>query len=156
MLFKGLMCFGCQSWYAAGRGTCAGGSNGCSPFHAPKANAKKSTGLRHNDPSCLITHFLTLEHSPRTAEPLRCFWKVASREVVALAGCDNTFCSPSLSSSPRFTPDHIECWAVEILKSTKAGDQAALKGTVLERFKEDRAVLNMMGIADHASAAGEG
>jgi hypothetical protein len=65
-------------------------------------------------------------------------------------------CSPSLSSSPRFTPDHIECWSVESMKLNESGEHVALKGTVLERFKEDRAVLNMMGIANHASAAGEG
>ena len=61
-----------------------------------------------------------------------------------------TFNSPTLSSQPDFVPDTIECWAV--LSENKGqdaleGQAKALKGTVLERFKEDRAMLNMVGIA---------
>eukprot|EP00850_Spirogloea_muscicola_P017595 SM000153S01584 [mRNA] locus=s153:59860:61411:+ [translate_table: standard] len=57
-----------------------------------------------------------------------------------------TFGSPPLSSTPEFVPDVIECWAVLPADGLEADD--AVKGTILERFKEDRAVLNMVGIAN--------
>ena len=46
-------------------------------------------------------------------------------------------------------PDVIECWAVVVKGDTNSGANgaSALQGTVLERFKEDRQMLNMVGIA---------
>lgn len=57
-----------------------------------------------------------------------------------------TFGSPSLSKACRIYPDTIECWDV----APKADEDRAeaLKGTVLERFKEDRHMLNMVGLAN--------
>lgn len=59
-----------------------------------------------------------------------------------------TFNNPPLSSNPNFQPEVIECWAVVVKgdDSTSNG-AAALQGTILERFKEDRQMLNMVGIA---------
>ncbi|KAL2652414.1 hypothetical protein R1flu_020542 [Riccia fluitans] len=60
-----------------------------------------------------------------------------------------TFSSPVLSSAAEFEPDTIECWAVVV---DSDGDNQSggekLKGTILERFKEDRQMLNMVGIAN--------
>ncbi|XP_057805337.1 LOW QUALITY PROTEIN: uncharacterized protein LOC131020504 [Salvia miltiorrhiza] len=60
-----------------------------------------------------------------------------------------TFGSPSLSKATRIYPETIECWGVV----PEAGEDRpdALQGTVLERFKEDRHMLNMVGIANSSS-----
>jgi len=60
-----------------------------------------------------------------------------------------TFNNPPLSSNPDIVPDVIECWAVVVKGDTNSGTNgaSALQGTVLERFKEDRQMLNMVGIA---------
>lgn len=59
-----------------------------------------------------------------------------------------TFSSPCLSKTNRVRPDVIECWAV----GTKgiSGDKTTelAKGTVLERFREDRNMLKMVGLAN--------
>lgn len=57
-----------------------------------------------------------------------------------------TFGSPSLSKTTRIYPETIECWGVV----PAAGDDRpeGLKGTVLDRFKEDRHMLNMVGLAN--------
>lgn len=60
-----------------------------------------------------------------------------------------TFGSPSLSKTSKIQPEVIECWGV--LQNGKAKEQQqsnAAKGTVLERFKEDRNMLKMVGIAN--------
>uniref|UniRef100_A0A7N0SWM1 Uncharacterized protein n=1 Tax=Kalanchoe fedtschenkoi TaxID=63787 RepID=A0A7N0SWM1_KALFE len=58
-----------------------------------------------------------------------------------------TFGSPCLSKTTQINPDVIECWAVLPKESGKERPDAA-KGTILERFKEDRNMLNMVGIAN--------
>ncbi|KAI4378654.1 hypothetical protein MLD38_016105 [Melastoma candidum] len=58
-----------------------------------------------------------------------------------------TFGSPCLSKASRFYPESIECWAVVQRNPTEKLDAAA-KGTILERFKEDRNMLNMVGLAN--------
>ncbi len=60
-----------------------------------------------------------------------------------------TFNNPALSETAVFEPDVIECWAVVVKgDNDQATDgSSALKGTVLERFKEDRNMLNMVGLA---------
>ncbi|ONH95975.1 hypothetical protein PRUPE_7G099200 [Prunus persica] len=58
-----------------------------------------------------------------------------------------TFGSPCLSKTNRIYPEVIECWGVV----TKVADEEKHdggKGTVLERFKEDRHMLNMVGLAN--------
>ncbi|KAK4798457.1 hypothetical protein SAY86_030783 [Trapa natans] len=57
-----------------------------------------------------------------------------------------TFGSQCLSRANRICPEVIECW--EVVQETKKEKQEALKGTVLERFKEDRHMLNMVGLAN--------
>ncbi|KAL9238876.1 hypothetical protein vseg_013247 [Gypsophila vaccaria] len=57
-----------------------------------------------------------------------------------------TFGSPCLSKSNRINPEVIECWSVfpkEVQQKSNA-----LKGTVLDRFKEDRNMLNLVGLAN--------
>ncbi|XP_065857431.1 uncharacterized protein [Euphorbia lathyris] len=58
-----------------------------------------------------------------------------------------TFGSPSLSKTTRIIPDVIECWGI-VQKGGKQEKQDALKGTVLERFKEDRNMMNLVGLAN--------
>ncbi|CAI7830157.1 unnamed protein product, partial [Closterium sp. NIES-54] len=81
-----------------------------------------------------------------------------------------TFNSPSLSSSPNFSIDAVECWAVigaSLSDRISAGDggigavgssgsgvgsgrsdhAGSGRGTVLDRFGKERAMLGMMGIA---------
>lgn len=63
----------------------------------------------------------------------------------------HTFTSPTfgnccLSKTSQVYPEVIECWGV--IKGAQQERQDALKGTVLERFKEDRHMLNMVGLAN--------
>ncbi|XP_038694124.1 MTOR-associated protein MEAK7 isoform X2 [Tripterygium wilfordii] len=58
-----------------------------------------------------------------------------------------TFGSPCLSGTNRVCPEVIECWGV-VPKVSDQGRNDAVKGTVLERFKEDRQMLNMVGLAN--------
>ncbi|KAK6944086.1 TLDc domain [Dillenia turbinata] len=58
-----------------------------------------------------------------------------------------TFGSPCLSKTNRIHPDVIECWGV-IPKGLQEARSDTVKGTVLERFKEDRHMLNMVGLAN--------
>ncbi|XP_073017438.1 uncharacterized protein [Primulina eburnea] len=58
-----------------------------------------------------------------------------------------TFGSPCLSKTSRVYPEVIECWGV-IPRRADQDRPEVLKGTVLERFKEDRHMLNMVGIAN--------
>lgn len=57
-----------------------------------------------------------------------------------------TFGNPCLSKTSRICPEVIECWGV--VKGVQQERRDALMGTVLERFKEDRNVLNLVGISD--------
>lgn len=59
----------------------------------------------------------------------------------------STFDSPCLSKSNKICPDVIECWGV---KANGGQEERSdhVKGTVLERFKEDRHMLNMVGLAN--------
>lgn len=57
-----------------------------------------------------------------------------------------TYKSPCLSKTANIAPEIIECWGV-VVKGDEQGALNAVKGTVLERFKEDRNLLNMVGIA---------
>ncbi|XP_026440247.1 TLD domain-containing protein 1-like isoform X1 [Papaver somniferum] len=58
-----------------------------------------------------------------------------------------TFGSPCLSKESRIYPEVIECWGV-LPNGGQKDKQDALKGTVLDRFKEDRNMLNLVGIAN--------
>uniref|UniRef100_A0A7C9D8B4 TLDc domain-containing protein n=2 Tax=Opuntia streptacantha TaxID=393608 RepID=A0A7C9D8B4_OPUST len=58
-----------------------------------------------------------------------------------------TFGSPCLSKSNRICPEVIECWNVFPKEAQQKGSNA-LRGSVLERFKEDRNMLNMVGLAN--------
>ncbi|XP_011046898.1 PREDICTED: TLD domain-containing protein 1 isoform X1 [Populus euphratica] len=58
-----------------------------------------------------------------------------------------TFGSPCLSKTNRIFPEVIECWGV-VQNGAQEEKLDAAKATVLERFKEDRHMLNMVGLAN--------
>jgi hypothetical protein len=58
-----------------------------------------------------------------------------------------TFGSPCLSKTNRIFPEVIECWGI-VQNGAQKEKLDAAKGTVLERFKEDRHMLNMVGLAN--------
>ncbi|KAK7396733.1 hypothetical protein VNO78_17891 [Psophocarpus tetragonolobus] len=58
----------------------------------------------------------------------------------------STFGSPCLSKTNRILPEVIECWGVNQDATQNKND--AVKGTILERFKEDRNMLKMVGLAN--------
>lgn len=57
-----------------------------------------------------------------------------------------TFDSPCLSSGNQIWPDVIECWGVVSRAQTEKPEM--VRGTVLERFKEDRNMLKLVGLAN--------
>lgn len=59
----------------------------------------------------------------------------------------STFASPCLARTNKIVPDVIECWGV-VQKDAHQEKYDSVKGTVLERFKEDRHMLNMVGLAN--------
>ncbi|KAF3441600.1 hypothetical protein FNV43_RR15515 [Rhamnella rubrinervis] len=59
-----------------------------------------------------------------------------------------TFGSPCLSKTNRISPEVIECWGVVTRGVAEQDKHDAPKGTVLERFKEDRNMLKMVGLAN--------
>lgn len=61
-----------------------------------------------------------------------------------------TFHSPSLSSQPYFDVDVVECWALGQPEEEEDGPgskKPQLKGTILDRFKEEKALLGFAGVA---------
>jgi hypothetical protein len=58
-----------------------------------------------------------------------------------------TFGSPCLSKTSRICPEVIECWRV-VPRGAQRRHEATKGTTVLERFKEDRNMLNMVGLAN--------
>ncbi|KAL6988469.1 hypothetical protein U1Q18_014219, partial [Sarracenia purpurea var. burkii] len=60
-----------------------------------------------------------------------------------------TFGSPCLSKTSQIYPEVIECWGVLPKGGAQQERQETIRGgTVLERFKEDRHMLNMVGLAN--------
>lgn len=59
----------------------------------------------------------------------------------------STFNSPCLSKSNRIYPEVIECWGVKVERRQQEMSDV-VKSTVLERFKEDRHMLNLVGLAN--------
>lgn len=59
-----------------------------------------------------------------------------------------TFGSPCLSKSNMIYPEVIECWRIVSKGAQDEKNSNAGKGSVLERFKEDRHMLNMVGLAN--------
>lgn len=57
-----------------------------------------------------------------------------------------TFNSPCLSKTNKIKPEVLECWGIK-LKGAENEKNDAVKGSVLERFKEDRNMLKMVGLA---------
>lgn len=59
-----------------------------------------------------------------------------------------TFGSPPLAKTNYIYPEVIECWGIVSKGPQQERSSEALSGTVLERFKEDRHMLNMVGLAN--------
>lgn len=60
-----------------------------------------------------------------------------------------TFGSPCLSKTNRVELEVIECWGVgQQEKQCGSKENNGVTGSVLERFKEDRHMLNMVGLAN--------
>ncbi|ANM68644.1 TLD-domain containing nucleolar protein [Arabidopsis thaliana] len=62
-----------------------------------------------------------------------------------------TFGSPSLSKTSRIQPEVIECWGIVQASNEQDTKHNAMKGTVLERFKEDRNMLKLVGMAGNSN-----
>lgn len=62
-----------------------------------------------------------------------------------------TFGSPSLSKTSRIQPEVIECWGIVQASNELDSQQNAIKGTVLDRFKEDRNMLQLLGMASSSN-----
>ncbi|KAF3774725.1 TLD domain-containing protein 1 [Nymphaea thermarum] len=60
----------------------------------------------------------------------------------------STFNSPCLSLETQIVPETIECWGVIVKDIQQLGKPEPVKGNVLQRFKEDRHMLNMVGLAN--------
>lgn len=65
-----------------------------------------------------------------------------------------TYNNPILTSKTDFVPDVIECWGVLAKTKDKSKALSTPNGTVLQRFKEDRHMLNMVGIANASDSVG--
>ncbi|KAF8397951.1 hypothetical protein HHK36_016877 [Tetracentron sinense] len=59
----------------------------------------------------------------------------------------STFGSPCLSKTNRIYPEVVECWGV-VAKGQQQERPDTINGSVLERFKEERHMLNMVGLAN--------
>ncbi|KAH6797566.1 TLD-domain containing nucleolar protein [Perilla frutescens var. hirtella] len=114
----------------------------------PKASIFRPTGANHNLQWCAVS--FSSESIPNgigfggKANHFGVFVS-ANFDQGHSFGC-TTFGSPSLSKVCQIYPETIECWGVV----PRADDDRpeALKGTVLDRFKEDRHMLNMVGLAN--------
>ncbi|CAH2073884.1 unnamed protein product [Thlaspi arvense] len=62
-----------------------------------------------------------------------------------------TFGSPSLSKTSRIQPEVIECWGIVKASNELDSQENAPKGTVLDRFKEDRNMLQLLGMASNSN-----
>ncbi|KAL1196952.1 hypothetical protein V5N11_024751 [Cardamine amara subsp. amara] len=62
-----------------------------------------------------------------------------------------TFGSPSLSNISRIQPEVIECWGIVESSNEQDTQHNAMKGTVLERFKEDHNMLKLVGMAGNSN-----
>ena len=59
-----------------------------------------------------------------------------------------TFNNPLLSNKSEFSIDVIECWGIVSENNSDFKKTSTHGGTILQRFKEDRNMLNMVGIAN--------
>lgn len=58
-----------------------------------------------------------------------------------------TFGSSPLAKTNYIYPEVIECWGI-VPRGPQQERSEAIRGTVLERFKEDRHMLNLVGLAN--------
>ncbi|KAL2533505.1 TLD-domain containing nucleolar protein [Abeliophyllum distichum] len=115
----------------------------------PKASIFRPTGANHNLQWCAMN--FTSESIPNG---IGFGGRVNHFGLFLTANFDQghtfectTFGSPCLSKTPQIYPEVIECWGVVPHKAEKNRPEV-IKGSVLERFKEDRHMLNMVGLAN--------
>ncbi|KAL6514330.1 hypothetical protein OROHE_019072 [Orobanche hederae] len=117
----------------------------------PKASIFRPTGANHNLQWCAVS--FSSESIPNgigfggRANHFGLFISANFDEGHTMA-C-TTFGSPCLSKTSRIYTDTIECWGVVPRRGERERPQSQVaKGTVLERFKEERHMLNMVGLAN--------
>ncbi|KAL6585488.1 hypothetical protein OROMI_002132 [Orobanche minor] len=117
----------------------------------PKASIFRPTGANHNLQWCAVS--FSSESIPNgigfggRANHFGLFISANFDEGHTMA-C-TTFGSPCLSKTSRIYTDTIECWGVVPRRVERERPQSQVaKGTVLERFKEERHMLNMVGLAN--------
>ncbi|XP_050228212.1 uncharacterized protein LOC126677570 [Mercurialis annua] len=115
----------------------------------PRASTFKPTGANNNVQWCAVN--FSSESIPNgigfggRANHFGLFLS-ASFDIGHTFTC-TTFGSPSLSKTNKIVPEVIECWGINH-KGVQPETHDTLKGSVLERFKEDRHLLNMVGLAN--------
>ncbi|KAJ8899127.1 hypothetical protein K2173_010592 [Erythroxylum novogranatense] len=122
----------------------------------PKASIFKPTGANHNIQWCAVN--FSSENIPNgigfggRASHLGLFLS-ASLDVGHTFSC-TTFGSPCLSKTNHIYPEVIECWGIVqngAHHQKQDAVSASAAGSVLQRFKEDRHMLNMVGLAANSS-----
>ncbi|KAL3839331.1 hypothetical protein ACJIZ3_023922 [Penstemon smallii] len=115
----------------------------------PKASIYRPTGANHNLQWCAVNF-----SSESIPNGIGFGGKVNHFGLFISANFDSgqtftctTFGSPCLSKTSKIYPEVIECWGViPINDQDKTG--GVNQGSVLERFKEDRNMLKMVGLAN--------
>ncbi|XP_006287755.2 TLD domain-containing protein 1 isoform X1 [Capsella rubella] len=120
---------------------------------SPKAAINRPTGANTNIQWC-ATNF-TSENIPNG---IGFGGKINHYGIFVSASFDQgqtfectTFGSPSLSKTSRIQPEVIECWGIVLASNELDTKHNAMKGTVLERFKEDRNMLKLVGMAGNSN-----
>ncbi|EYU38669.1 hypothetical protein ABFS82_12G153900 [Erythranthe guttata] len=115
----------------------------------PEASIFRPTGANHNLQWCAVN--FTSESIPNG---IGFGGRVSHFGLFVSANFDQghsftctTFASPCLSKSSQIYPEVIECWGVASARADQDRTHAN-KGTVLDRFKEDRNMLNLVGLAN--------
>lgn len=115
----------------------------------PKASIFRSTGANHNVQWCAVNF-----GSESIPNGIGFGGRVNHFGLFVSANFDRghtfectTFGSPCLAKTNQICPEVIECWGI-LTKEAQPERAEAITGTVLERFKEDRHMLNMVGLAN--------
>ncbi|KAG8374062.1 hypothetical protein BUALT_Bualt11G0091800 [Buddleja alternifolia] len=116
----------------------------------PKASIFRPTGANHNLQWCAINF-----SSESIPNGIGFGGRAGHFGLFVSANFDHghtftctTFGSPCLSKTSQIQPDIIECWGVVPRRADHDNRPEVMKGTVLDRFKEDRNMLKMIGLAN--------
>ncbi|KAJ0810809.1 putative TLDc domain, EF-hand domain pair protein [Helianthus annuus] len=118
----------------------------------PKASIYRPTGANNNIQWCAVNF-----SSDSIPNGIGFGGRAGHFNLFISANFDNghtftgpTFNNPCLSKNNRIYPEVIECWGI-VQKGAQHEKQDGVKGTVLDRFKEDRNMLNLVGIANSSN-----